>query len=201
MELFSKRSSFIGMMLLSVSGAAVAANSDVPTGFYLGGGLGRATVSLETPDFRNDYEGESTSKRVFAGYRFIPYVAAEVAYDDFGESHDDIGDRFTSVDLYAKFHSFSAGPVGMLPLGPVDLKVKLALTSWKGTIGNRGFGVREDFDNVDASLGFGVQYRIKRLAIRSDLEVHMLGFDDDGDDEKDFDDNVANLSFGVSWTF
>lgn len=193
------RLSLLGLFLFST--AAFAARPDVPTGFYLGAGIGRATVNLESPDFRNDYEGSATSTRAIAGYRFLPWVAAEASYDDFGRAEDDVGDRYTRVRLQTKFHAVSVGPVGLWPLGPMDLKVKLGLTSWDGRIRNLQSGYSEHIDNTDVNLGFGVQYRFKRFAIRSDWDVYALGFDDDYNDKKDYDDSIGNWSLGVTWTF
>src|SRR5882757_2809223 len=138
----SMRTRIFGLILLSVTSLA-AAKPNVPTGFYLGAGIGKARVTLEDPNPAYDFKGTATSTRVLAGYRFLPWVAVEGAYTDFGKAEDTVvGQR-----LRSDFDAWSLGPVGMLPLGPVDLKAKLGLSRWKGSLRNVRTGYRSSFSH------------------------------------------------------
>jgi OOP family OmpA-OmpF porin len=181
--------------LLLIASAAYA--DDPPIGFYLGAGVGTATLELEDSSSVADFEGDDTGLKVAAGYRFLKWVAVEAAYEDYGQPEDEV----LGLQLRGEFNSFSVSALGLLPLGNFDLFARGGIARWDGSLTATPFGVEVSEDNTDPLFGFGAQYRTGQLAIRLEYEALLLGFDDDQDDEADGDDWVDLLSLGVTWTF
>lgn len=179
---------------LLLTGQAFAA--EPMTGFYIGAGVGRATVTLEDADSTVDFEGDDTGLRVMAGYRLFRYFAIEASYADYGTAEDTV----LGLDLEGEFDAFQLTAVGLIPLGSVDLLGKLGFGAWEGTLRDAsGFEFSED--NVDPVIGLGAQLRAGHLAVRGEVESQLLGFDDDGDDEADGDDDATLVSLSVTWSF
>jgi OmpA-OmpF porin, OOP family len=183
------------ILLLLVASAACA--DDPPTGFYLGAGVGTATLELEDSNSTADFDADDTGFKIAAGYRFLKWVAVEAAYEDYGQPEDDV----LGVRLRGEFNAFSVSALGLLPLGNFDLFARGGIARWDGSLTAESFGVDVSEDNTDPLFGFGAQYRFGQLAIRLEYEALLLGFDDDDDDERDGDDWVDLLSVGVTWTF
>ena len=183
--------------ILSLTFARAAYADDPPMGFYVGAGVGSASLELEDSNSSADFKGDDTGVKVFAGYRFLKWVAVEVAYEDYGQPEDDV----LGLRLRGDFNAFSASALGLLPLGNFDLFARGGLARWDGSLSAVGFVGEVSEDNTDPLLGLGAQYRAGQLAVRLEYEGLLLGFDDDDDDEADGDDWVDLLSIGVSWTF
>lgn len=177
---------------------ASAAYADDPAiGFYLGAGIGTATLELEDSSSVADFEGDDTGFKVAAGYRFLKWVAVEAAYENYGQPEDDV----LGLQLRGEFNAFSVSALGLLPLGNFDLFARGGIARWDGSLTAVPFGVEVSEDNTDPLFGLGAQYRLGQLAIRLEYEALLLGFDDDQDDEADGDDWVDLVSVGVTWTF
>lgn len=182
------------LALLLLAGNSLAA--EPVTGFYLGAGVGNATLTLEDSDTANDFEGDDTAVRVIAGYRLFRYFAIEANYADYGTAEDIL----FGTKLQADFSAFHVSAVGLIPLGPVDLFGKLGVGAWEGTLRD-DFGFEYSEDNVDPIAGLGVQFRSGQMAVRVEAESLLLGFDDDGDDEADGDDSIGFASVSFAWSF
>lgn len=100
--------------LVIVLAAAAPASAQSAGGFYFGGGAGWTNVSVEDDDYDyddccyydyyHDYDSgeEDTGFVAHVGYRFGPYIAAELAYLDGGEPHWDHSDVYIAdLDEYA----------------------------------------------------------------------------------------------------
>jgi OOP family OmpA-OmpF porin len=197
MKILAKRipTRALAVLLSLAAGAAYA--DDPPIGFYLGAGVGTATLELEDADSSADFEGDDTGLKVAAGYRFLKWVAVEANYEDYGQPEDDV----LGARLRGDFNAFSVSALGLLPLGNFDLFARGGIARWEGSLQAVGFGVDVSEDNTDPLFGFGAQFRAGRFAVRLEYEALLLGFDDDDDDEADGDDWVDLLSLGVTWTF
>jgi OOP family OmpA-OmpF porin len=182
-------------LLLLVASAAYA--EDPPIGFYVGAGVGNATLELEDSNSSADFKGDDTGWKIAAGYRFLKWVAVEAAYENYGRPEDDV----LGVRLRGDFNAFSVSALGLLPLGDFDLFARGGIARWDGSLEAVDFGVDVSEDNTDPLFGLGAQYRTGQLAIRLEYQGLLLGFDDDNDDEADCDDWVDLLSIGVTWTF
>jgi OOP family OmpA-OmpF porin len=183
-------------VLLSLVASAACAD-DPPMGFYVGAGIGTASLELEDADSSADFSGDDTGWKIAAGYRFLKWVAVEANYEDYGRPEDDV----LGVRLRGDFNSFSVSALGLLPLGNFDLFARGGLARWEGSLSAVNFGVDVSEDNTDPLFGFGAQFRTGQLALRLEYQALLLGFDDDNDDEADGDDWVDLLALGVTWTF
>lgn len=197
MAIFLGRMKAGGLAVLLLLVASAAHADDPRTGFYIGAGVGTATLELEDSNSTVDFDGDDTGFKLAAGYRFLKWIAVEAAYEDYGQPEDDV----LGLRLRGEFNSFSVSALGLLPLGDFDLFARGGIARWDGSLTAVPFGVDVSEDNTDPLFGLGAQYRFGQLAVRLEYDALLLGFDDDADDEADGDDWVDLLSVGVTWTF
>lgn len=186
------------LVLLAASPAAMAMDPAL-RGWYIGGGIGKATVELEDNNSFADFNGDDTGYKFIFGYRIIDWVAVELNYAQYGEAQDEI----FGFTVENEFTALSLSALGMLPLGNFDLFGRLGVANVEGDfrIVNLPGGADSD-DNIEPMFGVGVQYRpTPNLGVRVEYELIQLGFDDDDDDERDGDDWVDMISLGVTYKF
>jgi len=98
-------------------------------GFYVGGGVGQFNVQIDDIDDTDDaierLDDDDTSWKLFAGYRFNPYISLEAAYIDFGRPSDRFDASGSSGDYRVDLSGFAPYVIGTLPLGPVELFAKV----------------------------------------------------------------------------
>lgn len=186
------------LALLAASPAALAMDPSL-RGWYIGGGIGKATVELEDNNSFADFAGDDTGYKFIFGYRIIDWVAVELNYARYGEAQDEI----FGLTFQNEFTALSVSALGLLPLGDFDLFGRLGIANVEGDFRVVNLpGTADSDDNVEPMFGLGVQYRpTPNLAIRVEYELIQLGFDDDGDDERDGDDWVDMVSLGVTYKF
>ena len=102
-----KYSKIVTAGLLACGLAGGVARADDDAGFYVGAGIGQAREES------GPFKGSDTSFRLFGGYSFNRYFAAEAGYIDGGDIEDDIGPYRVSI---ASDGLFAAG-LAKLPLG------------------------------------------------------------------------------------
>jgi len=103
---------------------------DNPNGAYVGGGWGQFRLDIdgfsEVTDTVNDIsESDDNAWKLFAGYRFNPYIAVEAAYLNFGEPGDDFETSGTDGNYRVELSGFSPYIIGSVPLGPVELSARV----------------------------------------------------------------------------
>jgi OOP family OmpA-OmpF porin len=91
------RKIFLAALVAALAGTAHAAD----TGFYVGGGIGQSKYSDDLGDqVRSAYFGNTgysvtsaeltddsdTAYKIFGGYRFLPWLGVELAWNDLGEA-------------------------------------------------------------------------------------------------------------------
>ena len=141
-------------------------------GFYLGGSVGSASISVDDLDF----DESDVAWKVFGGYQLIGLLAFEGSYVDFGSpSAGDLKVNTTALDLF--------GVVG-LPVGPVRLFGKLGAVYWDADIKGG-----EDDDSTDLAAGLGLEFELASFGIRGEVEYF------------DALDDVYMLSVGATYTF
>jgi len=101
-----KFSRIAGACLLVTMFADVA-QADDDAGFYMGGGLGRAREEFFT------FNGDDTSYRLFGGYSFNRFIAAEAGYIDNGK----VGDTMNGVYQSLEMQGFYASGLAKWPIG------------------------------------------------------------------------------------
>jgi hypothetical protein len=106
--------------LVLFMGLTCVASADEEKGWFLGGGIGQLNVQAddisETGSIQEEFDSESTSFKVFAGWRFNRFLAAELDYLDFGSPDDDVGGERISTDITG----VAPYLIGSLALGPLE---------------------------------------------------------------------------------
>lgn len=151
------------------------------TGFYLGGGVGRFDFKNDVDDLSqidDQLEGfgvndDDNAWKLFAGYRFMPFLAVELDYIDFGRVQDTFTANGTDGDYSVEFSGIAPYVVGILPLGPVELTGKVGYLFYDAK-------VKVDLDDPDLSgksseedwiWGAGVGATVfQRLALKVEYE-------------------------------
>lgn len=171
------------------------------SGFYVGAGAGYANVySWEDDDddddfdFDTDYGDGDLGFIISGGYRFNPYLAAEVAYSDSGTLEwddsnifvDDLGDVY-DVDARIDVTSWQFSALGILPFLQVwEVYARGGVVLWDADsdqtlvsrVGDPTIRRSIDDDGVDFLLGFGAGRIFRdRLLMRLEYTTHRI--DDD----------------------
>ncbi|HKE95991.1 MAG TPA: porin family protein [Povalibacter sp.] len=141
--------------LLALSGAWTAAHAqENEKGFYAGAGVGQFNVKIDDIDDTDDaiqrLDDDDNSWKIFAGYRFNPYLSLEAAYIDFGAPSGRFsGNQFqgsgSSGDYRLEMSGFAPYVVGTLPLGPVELFAKVGYYYYD-------VDVRADLDDLGGNV-------------------------------------------------
>jgi hypothetical protein len=171
--------------------------SAVENGFYIGGSIGSS--SLEVRDFDEDFgafefsDGD-TAYKLFAGFRFLNFLAVEAGYVDLGDPKDIIASiEGDELEVQIGVNGWDAFAVGLLPIGPVDLFAKVGVVSWEADIRAAYNDLRDrDSDSgSDAAYGIGLALRLGNVALRAEGERFDIG---DAED-------VYMFSVGATFTF
>ena len=154
------RITFLTLLLGSV------AQVNAADGFYIGAGIGLATVrddvNAETLD------ADDAAYRGFIGWRFdsVPIIdlAVEGAYTDFGRPSQTLAGRNVEYNL----RGASLAGLLILPLGPVDLYGKGGVLSWRleasdGTATQKRSG-------SDPFYGVGLGFYLWKVGFRAEYE-------------------------------
>jgi len=158
----------LGLLAVTSSIPAMAADS----GFYVGGGIGAATLQDDPPNF-DDIDESDAAWKVFAGYRlggYIPLIdlAGEITYRDMGNPD---GSNF-EYDATG----YDASALGIVTLGPIDLFARLGIGNY--SVESRVNGVRSDDDGTAAIYGLGAGFRIFKVNVRAEWErIEAEGID------------------------
>ena len=120
----------VAMILATAAPVAQAQDRDAnPSGPYVGLGYGQFNLRLKNLDDVGTAVGDITDSddnawKVFAGYRFSPYLSVEGAYIDFGNPGDNFQSTGDNGTYRLKLSGFAPSIVGTLPIGPVELFAK-----------------------------------------------------------------------------
>ena len=151
--------SFLGMPGAAVAGA--------DSGFYIGAGVGDASVK------DTDFDASDSAYKIFGGYNigFIPLVdfAVEASYVDFGKPSTSDG----SVEVTG----LNAFGLAGLSFGPFGIFAKAGAISWDAdaTFG----GLSESDSGTDPAYGLGARFAFGSFAVRAEYEVYDLDADVD----------------------
>jgi len=189
------RRNLLCMMVILVAAAVPA--SAVENGFFIGGSIGGS--SLEVRDVDEEFgdlrfsDGD-TAYKLFAGFRFLNFLAVEAGYVDLGDPSDIVGEvEGEPLELQIGVKGWDAFAVGLLPIGPVDLFAKVGVVSWDADIRAALDDLRDsDSDSgTDAAYGIGVALRLGSVALRAEGEQFDIGNAED----------VYMFSVGITYTF
>jgi OOP family OmpA-OmpF porin len=149
-----------------------AAFGDENSGLYAGVGWG--AFSAEIDDVENvdiDFDEDEDALKVFGGWRFNRFFAAELGYIDFGDPSGGI------PLLEVSTTGLTPSLVGTLPLGPIELFASAGLLLYDVEV---RFNNSDVFDESDDGTiyGAGIGLKIVRLALRLEYqEIEMDEFD------------------------
>jgi OOP family OmpA-OmpF porin len=163
--------------LLALGSAPVLADED--SGWYLGAGVGKFNVEVDEAEDITDtvggFDSDDTTMKVFAGWRFNPYVAVELDYLDLGNPEDTIDGRRVNADV----NGFAPYIVGTLPVGPVELFAKAGYLFYDVQIDVDDLTVSDD-NTQDFVYGGGIGITLfDHLNTRLEYEVIDIGAVDD----------------------
>ena len=176
------------LMLTAVATLVTLPAAAADNGFYLGLSAGQAEISSEDyGDF--EFDGDDLGYKVFAGYRFLTFLAVEGSYVDFGAPEDDIEDVRYEVDVTG----FDLFAVGLLPLGIADIFAKVGMVDWDVEVSTDFAGVpgSASDDGTDPAYGLGVQLRFGSFTARAEVEYFDV----------ESADHVYMYSVGGAFTF
>ncbi|HSS66877.1 MAG TPA: outer membrane beta-barrel protein, partial [Gammaproteobacteria bacterium] len=121
-------------------------------GFYVGAGGGFTTVDL-CDDLRaigaTSCDDSDVGFKVFGGFKFNQYFAAEAGYADLGE----VSASAPGVTATAEVDGFQVAAVGSYPIEQVSLLAKVGIYAWDGEI-STNVGNFDD-DGTDIMFGLG----------------------------------------------
>jgi OOP family OmpA-OmpF porin len=145
----NKRVALNGLMLVGVL-ASASALADVQPGFYVGAGVGKASVEVDDTGF----DADDTAFKVFGGYNFNRNFAVELSYIDGGKPDD----RFGVGRVEVSIDGFNLSALGRLPVNDVfSVFGKLGYASYDGEVKGRvGNSVVASGDGSDEDISYGV---------------------------------------------
>lgn len=182
---------FIEIIILSCVALFVAGSlSAADSGMYIGASVGKASFEYKDfeEDFQDNFKGDDNGYKIFLGYRFGNFVAAEAGYVDLGSISDTVED----IDIEVQTKAWDAFALGILPLGPVDIFAKAGVISWnadyKAAIDDFTGGSES---GTDMAYGVGVALNLGALAVRVEYERFDIA-----DTEE-----VFMFTGGITWLF
>lgn len=182
----------VGLALLPLCGAAVAAETEPRVGPYIGGSaiytrINNEFVAQDFPDDDDEVDDDRVSWKAFGGMSFAPGLALEGQYIDFGKSKGSV----TEADA----DGWTAALVAGIPLGAIQPYAKAGALFWdvdaraQGPINTFRYGD----DGTDFFWGVGAEFAFSpAVALRIEYERYTL---DGSDIETDIDAASAGLRF------
>lgn len=173
-----------------LAAALLPAAASADSGFYLGAGIGSATIDVNSdvqlPIFPG-FDENDTGYKVFGGYTWqLPVfsLGIEGGYTDFGKPSATIAGQPLSIEG-SGLNLWGVAGVG---LGPVDVYGKAGVLRWDADANFDG-SISTD-DGNDPGYGLGLRFNLGPVQLRGEYEV----FDVDGFD-------VSLFSVGAAYRF
>jgi OOP family OmpA-OmpF porin len=184
----------LGLALVATASVGAQASE---TGWYAGAGVGQMRARANSADIEKDLgslgytaqatmDDKDTGGKLFAGYRFTPFVALEASYVNLGKTTSTINtvavDQQQLVDDVSRIHPISVkglslAGVALYPMGPFTVFGKLGLLNWtakaQGMVSPLGAPYQtRQFTGTDVTFGLGAAYEIPgtHLGLRCEWE-------------------------------
>jgi OOP family OmpA-OmpF porin len=170
----------VGAGLLLAATSALAQEDDNNDGFYLGAGVGEFSTEIDeisdVDDVDLDFDTDEDATKIYAGWRFNRFVAAQVDQYDFSDSTLAVN----LLPVSTETEGTAASIVGTLPVGPVELFARAGIIWYDVSVNLDGDNVIDESGN-DNVLAAGIGFTLaKRLNIK--LEYEEIQLDDAVDD-------------------
>jgi len=178
--------------------ASALAQAQEPA-WYLGASVGHAKWNTTCGNSGVSCDEKDTAWKLFFGYQFNRYLAAEGAYADLGKatsrSSSATGEAKSSAWELVGVGSYAIGAPGFVPYAKLGFYRARTDGSVASTSGN--VSLSESEANTDWTAGLGVRYDFRRdLAVRAEWQhYNSVG----GDDIADSD--IDTFSLGVLYKF
>jgi len=178
--------------IASLTSFSAFAAEDNLTGPYIGANYGYLKI-----DGEDDFDDDDDMLQGIVGYRFLPFLAVEGSYIDFGEYGGDFA--------VASTDGFTLAVKGILPITQsFDLYAKLGQLWWETDYEIGDFD--GDFDDQGLFFGGGLAFGITdSLTVNAEYVVYDTELDAgdvaDGADDTDFDTTFHQASVGLEYRF
>lgn len=181
------------MAALLAAGLPMAAVAGTESGFYIGAGVGQASIgdiSTDEPGFEDiSFDGDDTGWKIFGGYNFgwIPFLdlAVEAGYVDLGNPDDTV----SGVPVEAEADGFDLFGLVGVTLGPIGIFGKVGMINWDGDASAQGQSFSDD--GTDPAYGVGARLKFGSIEARAEYEYFDI----------DSADSVDLISISGVWTF
>jgi hypothetical protein len=172
------RKLFAAIALLATCSPALAQD----TGFYVGGSLGEASFREVCRDFDSLVgvagafscsSKQDGAGKLFAGWRFLRYVAAEVSYINYGEVKTQGVVGGATVTATSSVQAAGLSALGIVPLGDrYWLLARLGLLQSKTSMRSTGAVIAsQDHGETELHVGIGALAQLgRRWAMRVEYE-------------------------------
>ena len=181
----------LGAVLFTAGGVA-AADTENPSGPYVGAGYGEFTVKLDSlegvDDVLGDLDTDDSAFRVFFGWRFNPYFSLEADYVDLGAPRGNFDATGSSGDYEVELAGFAGYLIGTFPIGIFELSGKVGYyfhdVDLQVELDNVGSGDGDVFESDDSGeavvygVGAGVTF-IEHINVNVEYELMDLDEVDD----------------------
>jgi OOP family OmpA-OmpF porin len=180
---------FAVLLALAGAGAAQAQEEGNESGPYVGGGYGQFDVKIDdlegVDDVLEDLDTDDSAFKVFFGWRFNRFIAAEVDYVDLGNPRGNFDASGSSGDYEVELAGFAGYVIGSLPLGIFELSAKVGyyfhdvdLTIDLENVGS-GDGDVIESDESGEALVYGVGAGVTFFdALNAKIEYELMDIDD-----------------------
>lgn len=174
-----KRIALNGLALLGMLAGATAV-ADTQPGFYVGAGLGQATIEVDDTGFGDGFDAHDAAFKVFAGYNLNQYFAGELTYFDGGEADQSFGPGTAEIGT----DGLTLSVLGRLPLGEVfSIFGRIGFASYdvggNGRVDNRFIVSDSGSDEALSSYGIGGTFNLgPSFELRAEYEAINIS---DGD--------------------
>ena len=153
---------YLNPMILAVLFAALPVSMANANGFYLGGGVGEATIEDSTGGI--SFDESDVAWKGYLGYRFdvLPIVSlsAEAGYRDLGKPN-------TSVAEY-QLKGIDYAALAGVGLGPVELFARYGGMDYD--LDKTVLGLNSSFDGTAPIYGAGVRFNLLGVGVRAEYE-------------------------------
>jgi OOP family OmpA-OmpF porin len=159
-------------VLCLLAGGSAYAEQD--PGFFVGAGVGQATVKFD----EGPYNESDTGFKAFGGYNFNSSFGAELAYIDGGKRRQEAEDAFlpTKITFDVAFKAVNLSLSGRIPLndtwavfGKIGYARYEVKSTYSGSIDTHGYSFTEK-ENV-ASYGGGATLSFGKFDLRAEYEA------------------------------
>ena len=151
------------------------------SGLYLGAALGQAKHADTCQGANLSCDDKDTAWKIYGGYQFNRFFAAEIGYADLGRSAAGANVGGIIVNPTFEVTAFELSGIGFLPvLDRLALFMRLGVYRAETELGGTGtaFGITVPVSgkdsNSDLTFGLGIQYSFTRnLGVRGEWQQYM----------------------------